>query len=177
MLYNVAQLLKAPVGADMRGPIDDAVDLESDEAALIGSVSGDVRLQRTNQGVLATGACEATIRLECVRCLEPFDLPLHVDFAEMFQPTIDVVTGQALPHIDEDQAFPIDARHHLDLSEAIRQQVILALPMQPVCRPDCAGLCSICGGNRNLRHCDCEARDDARWSALAHLTLDLPEES
>jgi uncharacterized protein len=174
MIYNVAQLLKAPVGTDIRAPIEGTLRMDDENITLLGPVEGDVRLQRTNQGVLASGTCDVTVRLDCARCLEPFDLPLHLPFAEVYLPTIDVVTGHPLPQIGPDeQAFPIDAHHQLNLSEAIRQQIVLALPMQPLCRADCAGLCPICGGNRNLRPCDCATRDDSRWEALAHLQLDV----
>ena len=61
--------------------------------------------------------------MDCVRCLEPFQIPVQLTFSEMFVPTIEVVTGQVLPRNEEDDVFPIDAHHHLDLAEPIRQQI------------------------------------------------------
>lgn len=177
MLYNVAQLLKASVGTDLRAPIEGTVELNSDDIAILEPVSGDVRLQRTNQGVLATGEFATSVQLECVRCLEPFQLPMQVAFSEMFVPTLDVVTGQAMPRVDEDDVFPIDAHHHLNLAEPIRQQIILEAPMQPLCREDCGGLCPVCGKNRNVDPCNCEQEEDVRWSALTDLTLDFANET
>ncbi|MBM3157836.1 MAG: DUF177 domain-containing protein, partial [Chloroflexi bacterium] len=64
----------------------------------------------------------------------------------------------------------INENHILDLSEAIRQYTIMALPMKPVCREDCAGLCPHCGRNLNLGPCKCPpAPPDARWAPLLAL--------
>lgn len=174
MLYNVSTLLKSPGGTDLRQPIEGTVALAESEAQLVSPVTGDVRFQRTNQGILASGTFTVTARLECGRCLEAFDLPMRVAFTEMYLPTIDILTGNPLPPVSEEDGFTIDARHHLDLSEAVRQQIILNLPSKPLCREDCQGLCAICGGNRNERPCDCEAREEARSGAFAALTDLLP---
>jgi len=177
MIYNVAQLLKSPVGTDIHDTIDSEIDLQSDDMHVVGPVVGDVRLQRTNQGVLVTGTFEIVVQLQCVRCLDDFDLPTTIELSDMFMPTIEVVTGRPAAPFSDDEAFPIDARHHLDLTEALRQQIVLALPMQPICREDCLGLCAICGKNRNDTPCNCSEEEDARWSALSQLTFSLPAES
>jgi uncharacterized protein len=154
------------------------VDLEDPDVQTVAPVEGEVRFQRTNQGILVSGAADTTVRLQCVRCLEPFDQPVHVDFAEMFLPTIEVLSGRPLPTVTEEQGFAIDAHHQLDLTEMLRQHIILNLPDQPICRPACAGLCPVCGGNRNITPCTCETESDNQWSALAHLSLeDLPSEN
>jgi uncharacterized protein len=92
---------------------------------------------------------------------------LGFDFEEEYYPTIDVVTGLPVPVPEEEGIFTIGGDHVLDLSEAIRQYAIMALPMAPICRPDCAGLCPECGQNLNQGSCACRAiARDARWEAL-----------
>jgi len=178
MLYNVAQLLKAPVGSDLRQTIAGKIDLRDADVVVVAPVTGEVRFQRTNQGILATGAADTVVRLQCVRCLEDFEQPLHIKFSEMFLPTVEVLSGHPMPPITDDLGFPIDARHHLDLTEMLRQQIILDLPDQPLCRADCAGICPVCGNNRNVTPCTCETQEDQRWAALTHLTLDdVPSEN
>ncbi len=82
-----------------------------------------------------------------------------------------------VPDEDEDEALLIDEHHVLDLSEVIRQGLLLVDPRQTLCRPDCAGLCPRCGGNRNLGECNCdEGLRDPRWAALQTL-LSNPSDS
>jgi uncharacterized protein len=171
MIYNVAQLLKAPVGTSLSVELDttEPLKLEDDSVRLVGLLSGRVRFRRTNQGILADGRIEARVELTCVRCLEPFTSTVSFPLEEEFYPTVDVVTGIFLPQIENEMVFPIDHNHQLDLREAIRQNLLLALPMQPLCKEDCAGLCPQCGKNLNEGPCDCPPQEDERFSALKDL--------
>ncbi len=172
MIYNVAQLLKAPVGTSLRMDLDpaDGLDLDEERVRLAGEVSGSVRLHRTNQGILADGTVTAPVEMRCDRCLEPFATTVTFPLREQYYPTIDVNTGVALPAIEDEIVFPIDQNHLLDLREAIRQNLLLALPIQAICREDCAGLCPHCGQNLNIGQCDCveDAADD-RFAPLRAL--------
>jgi uncharacterized protein len=171
MIFNVAQLMKSPVGTSRTEEIEpDTIDLGTTEATLAGPVTGRVRMRRMNQGILVDGQVEADAHLQCARCLRPFIHHLGFKLEEQFYPTIDIVTGIALPPIEDDSViFPIDQYHQIDLSEAIRQNLLLALPMSPRCREDCAGLCPQCGKDLNEGPCSCEPLVDERWSALQDL--------
>ncbi|HLX41526.1 MAG TPA: DUF177 domain-containing protein [Ktedonobacteraceae bacterium] len=169
MQYNVAQLMKAQVGASYEADIDEN-DVQLDEdIQVIDPIRGHVRLRRTNQGLLVDGWVDVTIELSCNRCLDQFEQRFHVPFMEQFYPTVDVITGIALPPFNEDDVFPIDDHHHVDLTEAIRQHVLLELPMSVICREDCAGLCPQCGHNLNRGSCECQPEVDARFSVLQQL--------
>jgi uncharacterized protein len=172
MIFNVAQLLKSPVGTSLEADIDEnAIQLDED-LTVIGPLTGHVRMRRTNQCVLVDGWVDLTLELACTRCLTEFEQPMHVTFEERFYPTVDVVTGMPLPPIDEDEVFPIDAHHQLDLTEAVRQHVLLDLPMATLCKEDCAGLCPQCGHDLNLGPCECKPEVDARLSILKTLLED-----
>jgi uncharacterized protein len=163
MKINVAQLLKEQTGAVREYDID-----ETDEGGF--PVRGNVRLLRTNQSILVTGTLETAVRCECSRCLEQFEYPLKIDIEEEYFLTSDPVTGLPLPPPIEAGAFLIDENHILDLGEAVRQYKITVLPMKPVCREDCAGLCPHCGLNLNYGTCECPpAPPDARWAPLLAL--------
>lgn len=142
MLFNVAQLMKSAVGTSF------VTDFQEDEVALdddlkvVGPILGHARMRRTNQGLLVDGWVDLTLELSCTRCLKNFEQPMHVTFEEQFYPTVDIVTGTPLPPFDEEEIFPIDDHHQVDLTEAVRQRVLLALPMVTVCQEDCKGLCS-----------------------------------
>jgi uncharacterized protein len=89
---------------------------------------------------------------------------------EEYYPTIDLDTGAPLPAPEEETPFLIDQHHILDLREAVRQQLVLAEPMKPLCRDGCAGLCPTCGADRNAGPCTCPVADvDPRWAALTNL--------
>lgn len=137
------------------------------------SVELDLRLESVMDGVLVTGTARASAQGECVRCLEPLRLDVVADFQEMFTyPDADDRShGRAVEPGDdaegEDVLYLKDGL--FDLEPVLRDAVVLALPMQPVCRDDCAGLCVECGIRLDD---DPEHHHDAvdiRWAALQGL--------
>jgi uncharacterized protein len=175
MLYNVAQLMKASVGTSLEDSVhEDEIELDED-LKIVGPIDGHVRMRRTNQGLLVDGWVDLTLEVSCTRCLKEFEQPMHVTYIEQFHPTVDVVTGIALPAIEDEVIFPIDGHHEIDLTEAIRQHVLLEIPMVTLCREDCAGLCAQCGQDLNLGPCDCKPEVDTRFSILEQLLHNSPE--
>lgn len=170
MQYNVAQLLKGPIGGTRTYAVQaDITDLDR-ALPVVRPLVGDVHFLRTRAGILVQGFLWTEVRLLCSRCQEPMVARLELHLEEEFRPTVDVLTGRKLVMEEEDQALWIDARHILDLTEVVRQGLLLAIPMRPLCRPDCKGLCPICGQNWNEGPCTCaEAEGDARWAILKRL--------
>ncbi|MDY6892958.1 MAG: DUF177 domain-containing protein [Chloroflexota bacterium] len=163
MNINVSQQLKEAVGSTRRYSIN-----EVQETGF--PICGEVRLLRTDRSIIAACKLKTTVALICSRCLEQYDLPLALDFEEEYFLTKEPGTGVPLDNPIEPCVFTIDENHILDLSEAVRQYTLLALPMKPVCREDCAGLCSQCGCNRNYETCECSSfRPDSVWSPLLEL--------
>lgn len=169
MFFNVAQLLREPTGAERTYPVD--VDLPVAEDAPPSHLEGLVRLVRTHRGLLAYGNLTGELRDTCSRCLGVAVEPVTLRFEDEFLPTVDINTGAQLPRDPADaEAFEIDEHHHLDLTEAVRQALVVEQSMQPLCREDCAGLCAQCGVNLNEGRCACSTETvDARWSALERL--------
>lgn len=149
MQYHVAQLLREPIGSTRTYTLDEAApDLGTDLAA-IAPVRGTVRLMRTGQGILASATLSTRVRLACSRCLGDVEEDIAFAFDEEFRPTIDLATGLPLPAPGpEDEWAAISELHILDLSEIVRQNVLLALPMKPLCSETCPGLCPMCGQPR-----------------------------
>ena len=118
-----------------------------------------------------TGQMRVTVEVECDRCLEPVLAPLSLQAEEEYRPRIDITSGAALPIADGTELETlIDQKHIIDSTEVVRQDILVAIPMHPLCRPDCAGLCPECGENRNEGPCGCEGQPlDPRWSALEEL--------
>ncbi|MFF5705826.1 YceD family protein [Streptomyces sp. NPDC012794] len=134
-----------------------------------------LRLESVMEGVLVTGTVRASAVGECVRCLETVERELKADFQEMFSypDADDRGRAKAEPaddaEDDEDMLFLEDGL--FDLEPVLRDAVVLALPMQPVCREDCLGLCPDCGLSLND---DPEHHHDAvdiRWAALQELVV------
>lgn len=168
MQYNVAQLLKEPIGATR------SYRLEEEKAAEPGFdadyISGSVQFMRTHQGVLARGEVAARVGQTCGRCLREFTGSARLLVEEEFFPQVDVNTGRRLAWPRDAEGMAIDANHILDLTETVRQSVVAAQPMKPLCREDCSGLCPECGVNRNDGICDCgDGMRDPRWGALTAL--------
>jgi len=165
---NVSQQLKESIGAVRNYKLSEVVDIVGGGSL----VQGEVGLMRTDRSILAKGTLHTEIELTCSRCLTLFGCPLTINIEEEYLPTTDVVTGATLPLPDEPGCFTIDEYNILDLTEAIRQYALLAIPMKPLCSEDCAGLCPTCGCNLNQASCNCPPKPaDPRWSELGKLVL------
>jgi uncharacterized protein len=182
LVYNVAQLLKERIGSTRRLPIETsflALYDEDGNSVEAHDVTGEVKVTRLSDGVLVQGDVEAQVAVQCSRCLDDIRLPVDARLEEQFQPTIDVETGHAIHRAEyeqDDNAFMIDPNHMMDLSEPVRQALLVALPMRPLCREDCKGLCPVCGANRNRTDCGHEEEQiDSRWEGLRDLDIaDFP---
>jgi uncharacterized protein len=139
----------------------------------------DLRLESVMEGVLVTGTARASAKGECVRCLEPVEQPLEADFQEMFSypDADDRGRVKAEPaddaEDDEDTLFLEDGL--FDLEPVLRDAVVLALPMQPVCQDDCPGLCSECGARLADDPDHHHEAVDIRWAALQGLAGSLED--
>ena len=165
MQMNVAQLLKSPVGSTRNHKVSGAIDISG--GGVCSEVYGEVQLLRTNRGILVRGTLNTEIEVTCSRCLNIFRCSLALNIEEEYFPVIDVVSGSSLDVPEEPGCFTIDESHILDLTEAVRQYALLARPMKPLCREDCAGLCPGCGHNLNEEPCSCFPQE----AAHPHLVL------
>ena len=116
------------------------------------------------------GTVKTTLELPCSRCVEPFLLPVENSFDLRYQPHA-VNTGEGEREIEEDDlTTAFYENDQIDLRELMREQFYLALPMKPLCRDDCKGLCTICGTNLNRGTCDCKREwEDPRLAVLKTL--------
>jgi uncharacterized protein len=167
MDVNVAQLMKSSIGAERQYTVDETIHIEGKEV----DVKGEIKLVRTDRGLLATGSLDTILEIDCVRCLQPFDCPIKIRFEEEFFPTIDVLTGLPVDLPEEQPGiFTIDEHHIVDFNDAIRQYAILTKPMKPLCQADCPGLCPTCGHNLKMGPCQCPpTEEDSRWAKLKEL--------
>lgn len=165
MQINVSQQLKSIVGTERNYETNSTVFIDGCEIEIRGHVS----LIKTNRGILAKGRFSSQIDMECSRCLCSFSHPLNFTIEEEYFPTLDIVTGENLPLPEEAGSFMIDDHNVIDLSEALRQYAVLAVPIKPLCKQECAGLCPTCGTDLNEKPCSCPPAIDPRWEKLRNL--------
>ena len=167
MQFNVAHLLKGTVGTSQIHNLD-ATFKPLDETGTT-HVQGLVQLMHVTDGVWVSGVLDSNAVCTCSRCLKDFSLALQLQLDETYVPVVDINTGAPVPLPDDaDPDFTIDDHHTLDITEAVRQSVIVAIPMKPLCQPNCKGLCPECGADRNTVQCTCRStQGDPRWAALA----------
>jgi len=176
MRFNVAQLLLGPTGEVREFDLDDDIGGLDPQIVPRSHLTGHVKFTHVGPNVLAQGRAWVDLELVCGRCAETFVQRVGIELLEEFEPTIDVATGRLLPTAHEDPAVLIDERHMLDLSEVVRQDLLLAMEEYTSCREDCAGLCAHCGRNLNEGACGCsEPPTDTRWEALSTLRDRLEE--
>jgi DUF177 domain-containing protein len=188
MQYNIAQLLKEPIGSVRRYELAENLDELDPELTFLGPLVGNLQIMRTNSGALVTGELSTAIRASCNRCVEPIAVPVRFNLEESFRPLTEVETGRYI-HPDEyegeaedleDSALLIDEHHILNIAEIVRQNIWLNLPMYPGCnwqgRGECPNLTALrasMGDVRLLSSDDTTEEDqesiDARWSALLNL--------
>ena len=167
--FNVSQLLQEPTGATRCYELDDE-QLDLGDGRRVRPIKGHVRLTRTQNGVLADADIRGELQVECARCLTEVTKPLEFPFSEEYYQTVVVNTGAALLKPDEPDVFLIDETHKLDLGDAMREYALLSVPMLPLCRDNCRGLCPQCGANLNDVDCGCDTeQSDDRLAVLKQL--------
>jgi len=148
------------------------LELAAERIAFREPVHVTVTVTRMQEDVLARGEARTSAVAECSRCLEEVAVELRGEFEALFVPETGAY-GQRMGRRDfewGDQRVNFYSEMTVDLTDEIRQCVLLELPMKPLCRPDCAGLCPRCGANLNEGPCSCEPEDDAGpWAILRKL--------
>jgi len=155
--FNVGFIISEEVGYTHLFPFDfDTIQLGDDLE--LQDFQGTAQVSRTPQGLLVQGGFSGRTTIECVRCLTDFSQPLQWDLTELYAFTKKSVTDSGL-------LIPEDA--HLDLEPLLREYALLEVPIKPLCREDCKGLCPVCGENLNER--DCGHRPEEDTSPFADL--------
>jgi uncharacterized protein len=156
---NVGFLIKSPIGTRRDFNFDYEIIKLGDDL-ILENFHGIASFDHTQQGLLLRGKFEATAEMECVRCLDPFSQFLKWSFSELFAFNRDNITDSGL-------LVPEDAQ--IDLEPLLREYALLEFPINPVCKPDCKGLCPICGENLNQVNCGHQPEPDSPFAFLQGL--------
>ena len=170
-IFNVARLLKATSGTaqdcDVGAP-PGALDVPE----LDGPVRGHVRLIRLATSILAQGVFEALVVQPCARCLAPARSTVAFETEDEYVSSVDIATG--LPTPEDDERWRLDEHHNLDLGALLAEGVVAALPLKPLCRPDCPGIDSEPAGREDSAAAE---STDPRWEPLRRLRQRMFPES
>ncbi|HEV2439170.1 MAG TPA: DUF177 domain-containing protein [bacterium] len=138
-------------------------------------VAGEITLTGTAGGISLRGRVRTVASCVCGTCLRRFALPIAVEVAEEFGPRAErpVAGGTETRELTAgDFLVPVETGDTIDVTEVVRQHLVLALPLAPRCRDDCPGLCPRCGADLNDGPCGCDPREVdprleglRRWSA------------
>jgi uncharacterized protein len=141
---NVGFLVNQPIGTSREFLFDfPSIHLQPDLD--LNQLVGTAKISRTPQGLLVQAKFQAEIDAECVRCLTEFAHPLGIDFNELYAFTPRSVSESGL-------ILPEDA--HIDLEPLVREYLLIEIPISPLCKLDCKGLCPVCGEDLNERVCE-----------------------
>ncbi|GAB4581285.1 MAG: hypothetical protein Fur0022_40320 [Anaerolineales bacterium] len=160
---NVGFIIKESIGYSRVFPFDyNQIHLEPDLDLV--KFKGTAEITRTPQGLLVQADLSALLAGECGRCLKSLLIPLRTKFTELYALSQRHVTESGL-------ILPEDG--HIDLEPLAREYLILEIPINRICKPDCKGLCSVCGENLNLVDCGHHPENiDPRFSILKNLLSD-----
>ncbi|MDI6740108.1 MAG: DUF177 domain-containing protein [Candidatus Edwardsbacteria bacterium] len=138
-----------------------------------GPVRGELTVEKNREIVLVTGSLEFTADQSCSRCLKIFPRTFRQEIDLCYRPSAAPRHGK--DHEDElsadDLITIVYKKNEIDLWPEIREAALLALPLKPLCREQCKGICPSCGRDLNAKECECrEDRTDPRWEKLKKLT-------
>ena len=130
----------------------------------------DLRLESVLEGVLVSGSADLMVSAECSRCLEPVEWQQEIDLTELYRyPTTDARGAVVEVEDESDDPLPELEDDLIDLEPTLRDAVVLDLPLAPLCREDCLGLCPQCGVRLEDDPQHVHEATDPRWAALAAL--------
>lgn len=142
-----------------------ALDDERVVLAAAPKISGQIK--RAERKVVVEGELAAVAEVECDRCLKPVALPISSDFRLEYVTAETYMSLEKVELAQEDLALSTFDGEFIDIDEIVREQLLLSIPTHPVCRETCKGFCAVCGADRNVTDCNCDATEiDPRWSGL-----------
>src|SRR4030065_1532476 len=118
-------------------------------------LQSEVNIKKIGRSVLITGKVQATLRMQCVRCLKEFSYPLSTTFELTLHPLKETPSEEETELGSEEMESSFFEGGEIHLSEIACEQIFLEIPYQPLCREECEGLCSVCGKDLNLSACKC----------------------
>lgn len=150
--------------------------VETDVIRMLSPLKAKLRIDKVSSEILVNGSLSALVEMQCSRCLNNFTNKTDININVVYHP-VEELKGEDRHEIKDDEldtGFYSDEQ--LDISELLKEQLILSLPMKPLCSESCKGICSRCGKNLNIDSCECRQEEpDPRLAKLKKLLDDRKE--
>lgn len=168
MRLDISELVHAPIGTTLVFQVQWGFQDLDDELS-VEDIRGQLTFIQTDKGILGSGTLAVNVDTECARCLEPIRKTIDIEMEERFRPVSSISP--------QNPACPIDSEGCVELRPVFRDLVLVALPMNPLCKNTCKGLCPNCGHNLNEGPCACSAEEvDPRLAALELLLRGMEQD-
>ena len=143
------------------------------ECAFLAPLRLELTVTREFDHIRVTGQVSTTVRLDCSRCLTEYESPITSAFTVFYSQSTDGPQDEEVELTEEDLVAASYAGEEIDFTPVIAEQIIMGIPLKPLCREECQGLCSTCGADLNTSPCDCErAAVSPKFSALRNLKIE-----
>lgn len=162
MRFNISDLNEGETDFSFEGSGDELGfnKKEQNDIKIISVISISLKVYKIEEKIVSFFSLSGKVELICVRCLEYYIYPFDTDFEVEYRRRASMAGVSLLK--SQSEKINKDVVEYsgdiIDIRDDVKQNIILALPMKPVCSSDCKGLCSICGNNLNLKECDCKRR-------------------
>ncbi len=145
-------------------------DIRSDVVTISSPVKSVLRIDKVGEDILARGVLNGDVELECSRCLKNFPLHISSQVNVVFHPVKDIAKSEQHQLKGDELDTVFYAGDILDTDDLLREQLILNIPMKPLCSPDCKGICPMCGADLSVSGCNCKTKEtDSRFEVLKKL--------
>lgn len=175
LLLDVSQMREAQMRVERTVSVD-ALASDADAFGVSGPVRLGLTVQKDRQQYRLIGKMQATLDLECSRCLAAFQLPVDEAFDVLYLPHADAKPDGDVEIEDDDLSTAYFRDQVIDLGQLVMEQCFMVVPMKPLCSEGCRGLCAMCGTNLNVGTCTCKAEwVDPRLAVLRDLKKDTKD--
>lgn len=166
MQINLSRLKLQPQGSEkffLEGPGSQYI-LEELGGRFLDKIVVDLQVENTGGMFLARGTVQTVLSLPCSRCLVDFNLSVHTDI------DMTIVAASQADQLSEDEDAIVFHGDIVDLNTPVHEAIFMSIPIVPLCKEDCRGLCPVCGMDKNQGDCSCINQEiDPRWEKLKNL--------
>jgi uncharacterized protein len=165
MKVNIIEIEEEGIDIDFSETLHEPGVIDS-----VGEVVAHLHLDRQMDEIFISGDIKGNLRLQCSRCLTSFQRHIELDINLTYLPIEEINKMETYEIKDDESNISYYRGEQLDITEIVQEQLILSIPMKPLCEENCKGLCPVCGANLNIQECGCEREKvDPRLSILKKL--------